>query len=448
MEHVIYTHPSFIKSIPLADRPRYISDLVGGPGTYCATDHTSFESSFTLVMAVSVEFEVYAHILTVQYAEYICKSFYTLNMCVFKFFRVTVAAKRMSGDMQTSLGNGITNLLTILFLYHEKYGIILLAIVVEGDDSLFRNHPNKTLSSEDFAGLGLITKIEHHTRLSTAAFCGNIFDEQDLKNLVDPGRILRRGGYIDNKYLNARKSKKSGLLRAYGFSIYYQYHGCPIVEAYARYLLRATRGCYAIMASINKFKFAAGEFIPSSELKMMEKFPPHEVGGGSREIVSSQFNLHYDDQIYIENYLDSLNELQPLSIPIIVANSHPDCIKYFEECSVYEGDDVARMQPPPNINFRSLVSELSTRMNHLNERHKKCLKNKVGTELVPLAPGAVGAFCSHDLVCPWWYDLLDGLREEMQILPNPTPIPTLEEMRCADRVVHAVDFSLLPDLVC
>lgn len=417
MERVIYSHPSFIKSIPLADRPRYISDLVGGPGTYCATDHTSFESSFTLTMAVSVEFEVYAHVLNVAYAEYICKSFYTLNQCVFKFFRVTVAAKRMSGDMQTSLGNGITNLITILFLYHEKYGIILLAIVVEGDDSLFRNHPNKILMSEDFAALGLITKIEHHTRLSTASFCGNIFDEFDLKNLVDPGRILRRGGYVDNKYANAKQSKKSGLLRAYGFSIYYQYHGCPIVEAYARYLLRATRGSFAIMSSINKFKFADGEFIPTSELKMWEKFPPHEVGAGSREIVSSQFHLHYDDQIQIENYLDSLNTLQVLHIPIIVANSDPDCKQFFEECSAYAGDDVARMQPPPNINFRALIDNLSHRMVHLNKRHRACLEDKDG----PFPPGTRGHYCSHGLDCPWWSDLLHDLRDYMQIKPNPSP---------------------------
>lgn len=413
VEKVVYLHPSFIKSIPLAERPAYITQLVAGPGYYCATDHTSFESSFTMGLCLAVEYEVYCHVLNPFYAEYICKGFYSLNVCVFKFFRLTVAAKRMSGDMNTSLGNGVTNLITILFLYHQKYKVIITAIVIEGDDSLFRLPFNASLTTEEFASLGLITKIELHNRLSTAAFCGSVFDEVDLKNLVDPGRILRRFGFVDNKYHNAKHSTKMGLLRAYAFSIYYQYHGCPIVESLAKYLLRVTRGYYAKMTSINVHRFSDLDVVPASEEKMFERFPPCQIGMGSREIIHSLFKLSYDDQIWCEDYLDSLNVLQPLVMPVIIANSPRDCIDYFRECSVTNPDvDVRPMEAPPASSFYKLIQQLRDRFDHLQRRH-------IETSIHDVEMGAIGPYCRCGLQCLYYDDILHGLRKPLGLLASP-----------------------------
>lgn len=426
VENVIYKHRSFIKTVPLADRPSYITDLVSGPGTYCATDHTSFESSFTVGLCCAVEYEVYSFLLNPSVADYICKSFYSINTCIFKFFRSSCAAKRMSGDMNTSLGNGITNLITIHFLYYRKYGFNLQAIVVEGDDSLFRQNVGHQLTTQDFATLGLVTKIEIHSRLSTASFCGNIFDERDLKNMVDPGRILRRVGYIDNKYKDSRHSKKMGLFRAYGFSMYYQYHGCPIVEALAMYVLRVTRGFYANMSSINIHKFAAGEVVPSSEERMYDLFPPYEIGLGSREIVNDLFGYSYDDQVYIEDYFNALDKVQPFDLPIVLSNSHPDTITYFRECSAYEGDEYKFMHPPPSYPFRKLVSDLTIRLKHLEQRHKN-------TTRAGLSPGSeMPGACECGSICLYWDDLLINLREDLGLKPTPKAPHNDEPVRQSD----------------
>lgn len=412
VEKVVYSHPSFIKSVPLADRPAYISRLVSGPGHYCATDHTSYESSFTPGMCIAVEYEIYAHITTPHLANTICMSFYSLNVCVFKFFRIHVLAKRMSGDMNTSLGNGITNLITILYLCWLRFRVILTAIVVEGDDSLFRLPVSCKLTEGDFALLGLNTKIEYTSRLATAGFCGAIFHEADLKNLVDPGRILRRFGYVDNKYHNARHSKKMGLLRAYGFSIYYQYHGCPVVEALARYLLRVTRGYHAIKSSINKFKFADSEEIPLSEKHMYQLFPPHEIGIGSREVVSSMYGFTYDEQLWCESYLDAKNDLSPLHMPLVVSKSHDDTRTYFETCQVSSNQDPRYVTRAPSMPFYKLVKLLNQRLKHLEKRHRLTMKKG-------LPYGANGPFCCCGDTCNYWNDLLHGLRARLGLKPQP-----------------------------
>lgn len=284
--------------------------------------------------------------------------------------------------------------------------------MIEGDDSVFRLAYSEALTTEEFASLGLNTKIELHDRLSTASFCGNVFDEQDLVNLVDPGRILRRLGYFDVKYLNARRTTQLGLLRAYAFSIYYMYHGCPIVEAAARMLLRVSRGVYAKMDTLNYFKFAEGEQIPCTEQKMFEKFPPNQVGIGSREIVFSLFNYDYDEQIECERYLDSIHTIQPLYMPIVIAKSHPDCVTYFETCAAYEGDVMTSMQSPPRTSFYGIVAELRCRMAHVNAR---CLDLSQRGLSYDTCSVASSASCSCGPKCRYYDDLLVGLRQRLQL---------------------------------
>lgn len=363
-------------------------------------------------MCIAVEYEIFAHITTAHLANALCVSFYSLNTCVFKFFRIHVLAKRMSGDMNTSLGNGITNLITIMYLCWKKFKFILTAIVVEGDDSLFRLPAHCKLDESDFASLGLNTKIEYHNRLATAGFCGAIFHEADLKNLVDPGRILRRFGYVDNKYHNARHSKKMGLLRAYGFSIYYQYHGCPIVESLARYLLRVTRGYHAIKRSINQFKFAEGETLPLSEQQMYELFPPNEIGVGSREVVSSMYGFSLDEQVWCEEYIDAKNKLEPLHMPLVISKSHEDTRTYFNSCSVSSHDDATHVTKPPKMKFYALVKLLNQRLKHLELRHRKTIRKG-------LPYGAEGPFCSCGSNCNYWNDLLYDLRKPLGLKPQP-----------------------------
>lgn len=357
---MLYKLPFFVKNIPVNDRPAYILRQVSGSGRVLATDYSSYEASFTPLYCLSIEYEVYRYFGNGMIAHYICKAFYLFNTSIFMAFRVHILAKRMSGDVNTSLGNGVSNLITIQYIVFTKTKVLFSEIVIEGDDSLFNLPLGVNLTPADFALFGLKVKIEESHYPNLASFCGNIFDIEDLDVLVDPGRIFRRFGFIDTKYKNARKSIKLGLLRAYAFSIYYMYHGCPMVAELAKYLLRVTRGVHANMKAVNVYRLAEGEKIPASESKMFQLYPEY-IGEGSRKIISLLYGYSRDEQLRVESYIASLNSLQPLIVPEVVTKSHPDTRRYHEECVVNEGEELSCLKwfPPPPVSFREIVDTVN-----------------------------------------------------------------------------------------
>jgi len=58
-----------------------------------------------------------------------------MNRCYSKYVKIEVEATRMSGEMNTSLGNGFSNLMFMLYACHVQ-GIAAEGIV-EGDDGVF-----------------------------------------------------------------------------------------------------------------------------------------------------------------------------------------------------------------------------------------------------------------------------------------------------------------------
>lgn len=359
IEKVLYKLPFFIKHVPVNERPQYIEKMIAGPGRVVATDYSSYEASFTPPFCLAIEYEIYYFVANGFIAEIICKSFYLFNTCIFREFRIRILAKRMSGDVNTSLGNGVSNVVVIMFVVWVRGRFWLLAVIVEGDDSLFRVPRHLDITTDDFAEFGLIVKIEESEDVNLASFCGNVYSRQDLKMLVEPGRVFRRFGYIDRKYKNARQSKKLGLLRAYAFSIYYMYHGCPMVASLAKYLLRVTRGVYANMKTIDMHRFAEGEVLPASEERMFALYPPDQVGEDSRRIVSQLYGYSLDAQRRVEKYLDQCTDLHMLDIPDVLSRSHPDAKLFFQHYQVHSGQDVNRIDPDPSIPLSKLIDDIN-----------------------------------------------------------------------------------------
>jgi hypothetical protein len=122
----------------------------------------------------------------------------------------------MSGEMNTSLGNGFFNMMVTLFLasrrqsegphpvtmekfidnyFHHVKGVF------EGDDGLTTFSPDCQLKTEHYTDLGLLIKLEDHKELGTASFCGNLFDEIDLVQITDPLRVVATiGGAIESMF--------------------------------------------------------------------------------------------------------------------------------------------------------------------------------------------------------------------------------------------------------
>lgn len=318
VEKIVYEHPAFIKHVPVKDRPKFIRDrLFASGGVYISTDYEAFESLFTKELMQIVEFCLYRHMAKNlpnrdDLIHHIESALGGTNVCKNKFFSVTVPATRMSGDMCTSLGNGITNLVAMEFVLWllDSRGIG----VVEGDDGLFRvDGPIPT--DEHFRAIGLRIKIEVHNDLCSASFCGLIFDEIDLVNIVDPAKVLARFGWISAKYRCSKNSTKLKLLRCKALSLAYQYPGCPIIGELARYGLRVTR-------SIDVRGFVSqSRNLGSYERDLLSKalladVPYSEPTMRTRILMENVFGITLELQRKIEGYLQGLTDLVELDIPL------------------------------------------------------------------------------------------------------------------------------------
>lgn len=238
IESVVYELPEFIKHVAVPDRPRVIRNLQKAGAFYYQTDFTAFERHFVPDIYNAIECVLYKHCLgDTTDAQYLCNALTGENkMRTRTGVRANVRARRMSGDMCTSLGNGFTNLMLAKFIAHKKGGV--LDGVVEGDDGLFTS--TVPLCKEDYEKLGFTIKIDTIANPCHGSFCGMIFSEsgQIIRN---PRRFLQNFGWTLS-FINAGTQIMDQLLRAKALSAAYETPNCPIVGVIARRALQKTRG--------------------------------------------------------------------------------------------------------------------------------------------------------------------------------------------------------------
>lgn len=336
IEGQVFHNRSFIKYIPVAERPKYINEMLQGTGqSVIATDYSTFEALFTPALMRAVEFQLYDY-MTSKLPEH--EWFMTMcnevlageNVCKYKHFSTRIEGKRMSGEMCTSLGNGFSNLMFTRFMC-KKAGCKKVRGVVEGDDGLFTmiGTPPK---SEDFLKLGLVIKLERHEELNKASFCGLIFDNVDFVNISDPRKVLASFGWTSARYAMSHTSKLKMLLRAKSMSLAAQYPGCPILSALADYGLRMT-------ADVNYDRLAG--FIANARFNEYEREKLREgialfnknrrkVSYTARELMAEVFGVDVVKQEEIEQYLASLTEICPLRIDLGI---HKDWLDYYDRYS-------------------------------------------------------------------------------------------------------------------
>lgn len=320
IEKELFKLPWFIKKIPVNKRAQYIMDRLYKPdGTYIATDYTAYETHFSKEMMNAVEFELYKYMTSElpesAYFNDLLKVISGKNQLYGHNFHVELEATRMSGEMNTSLGNGFSNLMFMLFACQEAGSINPIG-VIEGDDGLFcMDGPQPT--KEMFEKMGLTIKLEVLKDISSASFCGLIFDPVDLVNITNPIHVLTSFGWTDRKYCGANKKKLMALLRSKSLSMLYEYQNAPIFQALARYGLRMTEGVRAVSAyHYNLYEremYQAAYAFYNKHSHILYKPVPLNT----RLLMEREFGLSVESQLRIETYLDNLTGLQPLHLEIV-----------------------------------------------------------------------------------------------------------------------------------
>jgi hypothetical protein len=336
IEREVYKHRAFIKHIPESDRPKYIAEMLGDRGPYYVTDYTAFESQFVARLMAALEFRLYAY-MTQHIPGH--EEFMQMNHMVLGgsnsvksrnvFFDVEA---RMSGEMSTSLGNGFSNLMIMLFVCH-RLNCTDVEGVVEGDDGLF------TLNGEgptpaDFAQLGFDIKLEEHTSINTCSFCGLVFDPQDMINVTDPLKVVMNVGWSTRQYLHASDLTLLALLRCKGLSLLAQYPNAPVIHSLANYINRVTQTVplAKVLAVADRIKMSSYErekHISRIKLATKLRFKSPSIPHATRELVSQMFGVSPELQIALENQLDATNDLRPIEFPQLLTHIHPDCVDYY-----------------------------------------------------------------------------------------------------------------------
>lgn len=210
--------------------------------------------------------------------------------------KVKLVGRRMSGDMNTSLGNGFANLMLALFLCQEQHQS--LSGFVEGDDGLFVTDANLTVAM--YEELGFTIKIEKFSDPCDASFCGLIFSSVG-ETIRNPFKFFQTAGWTLS-FINAGTQIMMELLRAKALSVLAETPQCPIVGAWAHGALTYTTG-YSPRFVLDEYHNA----IPS--VNVVDFAPSSEV----RDLFARHFGVAVSVQLAIEKLLLNVTDLSPIS---------------------------------------------------------------------------------------------------------------------------------------
>lgn len=242
----------FVKGKDSEWKVKRMSEIQAKFPLYMETDYSSFEGSQCAAMQDAIErqvfrhfFKFYPHIFKFIDATYSSpsedfrphrgtKRRQPFNIFS-KFHSLHLVGNRKSGELWTSSGNGLTNLVIMMFLAEKKH--VQWDGIVEGDDGFF-GVTSRHICSDDYSKLGFTIKLQYETDPNYLSFCGLRFS-RDRNLIVDPENMNRVGWCVKKKYFKAKRKKRLALLKAKMMSLLAEAPGCPISSTLAKVAIQS-----------------------------------------------------------------------------------------------------------------------------------------------------------------------------------------------------------------
>lgn len=307
IEKAVFKHPYFIKKIPKDQRADYIMNFMYQPDyKYKSTDFTAYESHFKTKLMYCCEYELYKFMScenerAKKLLQIIFQVIANCNYASNKFFTLAVDAKRMSGEMNTSLGNGFSNLMFLLFAV-DYYNLPHTGPVVEGDDGLLGLIND--IPDEYFDLMGLNVKMET-SELSHASFCGMVFDPIERTIVTDPRKPLCTMMWVPRKFVGTSALKMMGLVKCKAMSMIYEYPGCPILSVFAHKV-------FSLLDGISIVPYAESNF-DRRRIELMwvhytdgNILPSKPIGSRTRQLVEELYGISITRQLLIESDISKM----------------------------------------------------------------------------------------------------------------------------------------------
>lgn len=290
--------PYFVKHVPVHDRPALVERIRREGYTAVLGDYSAWEAH-----AKGHLQEIEFHLVDVLlqrfpwHAEAIKMCTGGVNACTSKQAKAKFVARRCSGEVFTSLFNGILNLIIMLYLYRDQdpKGF------VEGDDSLFtvKGAPK---TADDFAAVGVLCKTKVLERIEHSSFCGLFYDPATLQNMREPVRVLVSTSWTDS-FMGCKLPVLYGLVRSKALSLIAEASQCPILGCYSRVILQLTDGFDAVQHQKDLYHYKPWA-------QRVDVFDPP---ASTRHSFAAAFGISIEEQLRVEALISASG-----------ANAHPE----------------------------------------------------------------------------------------------------------------------------
>lgn len=312
IEDEVFKQPDFAKHIPVDQRLAAIKEKLHRPGVqYFGTDFTAFESHFTKQVYDLIEMQLYKYMLKnfPEVFNNIRLALTRTQLCKFKNVDIKIPAKRMSGEMCTSLGNGFTNMIVCKYLcfIHKSECVGYF----EGDDGIFVTTNFYSPSPADFAEIGWNIKINKTASFSEMDFCGMLADENDVQQIKDPLRVILNFGWTHSLSMHSSPKYLRGLLKAKAFSLLYELPSCPVLSYLAQHVLDETKHDEMHFESTSKH-VSYWEWKWKQNIDFNRKIHVVHPTLATRLLFQKMFDVNLKEQEELEKYFSTFDITKPM----------------------------------------------------------------------------------------------------------------------------------------
>jgi len=186
IEEELYKWPEFVKNVPVTELPQYIENVLGSALYYYVVDYSSYESVFTPTFYAATDGQLYEWC---GLPKIIMKILGGKQHIHWSSGRSRIEGRRMSGEVNTSLGNGFANIAICKFVA-SQCGDPNARVVVEGDDAIIAC--SVPLDELHFNRLGIKVDLKLVPTPGHAGFCQQYWDV-DHQRMLSPSYMMRVG---------------------------------------------------------------------------------------------------------------------------------------------------------------------------------------------------------------------------------------------------------------
>lgn len=284
----------------------------GFNGKIAVTDYTAWEASQTSELIKAVEWPLYKAMLGSHWDKFkqIANILVQQNKIVFRSFVAFIKGTRMSGEMNTSLGNTWMNYVIMKFMAY-KNAVNMKSFHV-GDDGVVFMDRNQNLNETYFEKLGLEIKLDYVDEVWKADLC-KLHYLPSGSVVRNPDEILGKIGWFSKKFCNARRSTLTDLLVSKAICYLFLLKDCPIVTQICLNLVKV----YGISQqrftrrfnNDPEYSYLRLSHKPEDIYNSIKKLEIKEITHETRQQFEALFDITIRTQLKAENH----NVMTPLS---------------------------------------------------------------------------------------------------------------------------------------